>query len=115
MDKKNDFVNGMGATVQHYDIDSQCLEVITETGKRLAVHLRTENRGKMGRITCFPVRLGYAGTIHKVQGATVKHITAWLDRPGCRAAGYVALSRIRNDADYLIAGKVTPRTFTPAM
>lgn len=31
---------------------------------------------------CFyPIRIGYAGTIYKFQGATLPHVTTWLDRP----------------------------------
>ena len=80
-DKKNDFVNGMGATVVHFDASSRCLEVRTDTGKLLSVHLYTEpgENGK-GNVTCFPVRVGYAGTIQKFQGATLDHITMWLDK-----------------------------------
>ena len=43
------------------------------------------------------------------------HITMWLDKPGCRAAGYVMLSRVSFDGDYLIAGPVCRNSFTPAM
>ena len=35
--------------------------------------------------------------------------------PGCKAAGYVAMARVRHDRDYLIAGRVTPHHFVPAM
>ena len=62
-----------------------------------------------------PVRLGYAGTVQRIQGMTLEHVTLWLDRAGCRAAGYVALSRVQYDKDYLIAGLVAPRHFVPAM
>ncbi len=115
LNKKDDFVNGMQATVVDYDEASQCLEVITKTKKRLAVHLYTEDVEGHGRVTYFPVRLGYACTVQKVQGATLDHITLWLDVPGCRAAAYVALSRVEYDANYLIGGVVCPRHFVPAM
>ena len=44
-----------------------------------------------------------------------EHITMWLDKPGCRAAGYVMLSRVASNGDYLIAGPVCRASFTPAM
>ena len=44
----------------------------------------------------------------------VPHITLWLDRAGCCAAAYVALSRVQKAEDYLIAGKVRPAHFVPA-
>ena len=115
MNKKEDFVNGMQATVVDFDERTKCLEVITKTRKRLAVHLVTEDVEGHGRVTHFPVRLGYACTVQKVQGSTLKHITIWLDVPGCRAAAYVALSRVQYDGDYLIGGVVCPRHFVPAM
>ena len=115
MNKEDDFVNGMGGEVDDYDASTMCLEIITDTRKRLAVHLHTEDVEGCGTVTSFPVRVGYASTIQKVQGATLDHITIWLDRAGCRAAGYVALSRIRMDTDYLIAGLVMPQHFVPAM
>ena len=114
-DKRGDFVNGMTATVDYYDDETKCLGVTTATGKQLAVHLYSEGVENSGRVTCFPVRLGYAGTVQRIQGMTLNHITLFLDRAGCRAAGYVALSRVAYDKDYLIAGPVTPRHFVPAM
>ena len=44
------------------------------------------------------LRLGYASALHKVQGATLPHITVWLDVPNMPAAAYVALSRVEYDA-----------------
>jgi ATP-dependent exoDNAse (exonuclease V) alpha subunit len=114
MSKKDDFVNGMSATVEEFDDDSKCLEVVTRTGKRLAVHPYTEDVEGYGRVTYFPVRLGYACTVQKIQGSTLPHITIWLDVPGCRAAAYVAMSRVQYDKEYLIAGTVCPRHFVPA-
>ena len=60
IDKGNDFVNGMPAVVENYDSTSMCLHVTTVTGKPLAVHLCTEDIEQHGRVTSFPVRLGYA-------------------------------------------------------
>ena len=112
--KPDDFVNGMRAVVRAYDPKSQCLEVVTQTGKRLAIHLITEELPDGRKVTCLPVRLGYACTVPKVQGMTLEHITLWLDAAGCRAAAYVAMSRVQDDKDYLIGGKVGTRHFIPA-
>ena len=114
LDKDNGFVNGMPATIQSYDPASKCLQVLTKLGKTLAVHPRTEEVDKHRNATSYPVRLGYSTTVPKIQGATLPHITLWLDRPGCRAAAYVALSRAQRDDDYLIAGRVSPKYFVPA-
>ena len=113
-DKPNHFVNGMSATVEAFDERAGCLRVLTETGKRLAVYRYTDTDVPVGRSAHYPVRVGYAGTIHKFQGAELAHITVWLDRPFCKAAGYVALSRVARDADYLIGGEVTADDFVPA-
>ena len=114
LNKRNDFVNGMSATIEAYDPKHNCLQVMTATGKRLAVFPYTEDT-KGGRVTCLPVRLGYAGTMQRIQGMTLEHVTLWLDRAGCRAAAYVAMSRVAYDKDYIIAGPVSVRHFVPAM
>ena len=80
IDKANDFVNGMSAVIENFDPGSMCLHATTATGRPLPVHLCTEDIENHGRVTSFPVRLGYACTIPKVQGATLRHITIWLDR-----------------------------------
>ena len=114
LNKRQDFVNGMTATVEAYHDGSGCLQVLTKTGKRLAVPCVRE-RIEGFNVDYFPIRIGYASTIQKVQGQTLEHITIWLDRPCCKAAGYVAMARVKSDADYLIAGPVTRRHFVPAM
>ena len=86
-DKDNDFVNGMAAVIEAFDEKSKCLTVKTVTGKRLALHPCTEDVESAGRVTSYPARVGYAGTIQRIQGMTLEHVTLYLDRPGCRAAG----------------------------
>ena len=114
LDKENGFVNGMSATIEGYDARSNCLQVVTKLGKTLAIYPYTEEVPGHGRITSFPVRLGYSSTIPKIQGTTLEHITIWLDRPGCRAAAYVAMSRVEKDTDYLLAGNLKTKHFIPA-
>ena len=114
LDKENGFVNGMSATIEGYDARSNCLQVVTKLGKTLAIYPYTEEVPDHGRITSFPVRLGYSSTIPKIQGTTLEHITIWLDRPGCRAAAYVAMSRVEKDTDYLLAGNLKTKHFIPA-
>ena len=115
VDKSSDFVNGMEATVKSYDPNSRCLHVLTKTGRNLAVYPITDWVEGCGYVTAYPVRPGYASTVHKLQGAELEHITVWLDIPFMRAAGYVALSRVQRDTDYLLGGIVTRRHFVPAM
>ena len=115
LDKENDFVNGMSATIEHYDQHSHCLQVLTRTNQRLAVHMVCNELDDGRKVSCFPVRTGYASTIPKIQGMTLPHITIWLDSINCRAAAYVAMSRVKTDKDYLIAGgPLTPKHLVPA-
>ena len=114
LNKREDFVNGMLATVEEYDDDSGCLSVITKTGKRLAIFAIEEYVEKCGTVTYYPIRVGYASTVQKIQGQTLPHVTLFLDRMYCRAAGYVALSRVAMDSDYLVAGKIITKHFVPA-
>ena len=113
LNKRDDFVNGMQATVEDFDAGSRCLRVLTASGKRLSVFPVTETVGKY-KVTFYPLRIGYAGTVQRIQGMTLEHVTVYLDAPGCRAAAYVALSRVEYDHQYLIAGDVHPRHFVPA-
>ena len=38
----------------------------------------------------YPIHIGFAGTVYKFQGATLPHVTIWLDRPHTRAAAYAS-------------------------
>ena len=67
-----------------------------------------------GDAVYYPVRYGYASTIHKTQGDEVEHITVFLDAK-MNAAGYTALSRVSTGERYLIGGVVTRDHFMPAM
>ena len=49
-----------------------------------------------------------------MQGATLPHVTIYLDSRMKPAAAYVAMSRVRKDEDYLIGGRVTRDHFIPA-
>ena len=50
----------------------------------------------------------------KVQGATLKHITLWLDFANMPAAAYVALSRVELDENWRYSGTPDVRHFTLA-
>eukprot|EP00434_Breviolum_minutum_P041512 symbB.v1.2.036926.t1/scaffold5330.1/size28357/2 len=108
LNKQIGFVNGMGATV--LGMVRNNVEVRTEQGRRLMVHPWTSPAYKVH----YPFRLGYASTLHKVQGATLKHITVWLDVPNMPAAAYVALSRVEYDTSWQFVGDPSVHHFTPA-
>ena len=74
------------------------------TGNMLEVYQYTDPNVEAQNASYFPIRLGYASTIYKLQGAELDHITIYLDIPGQRAAAYVAVSRVRKDGDYLFGG-----------
>ena len=110
--KEDDYVNDMLATVENYHADVDMLRVKTKTGKRLAI-TRWTDREKQNAVY-FPVRLGYANTIEKVQGDEFPHITVWLDGWPRPAAGYTALSRVSTSDCYKIDGHVEREHFIPA-
>ncbi len=108
--KARDFVNGMAATV--LGMKKSSVVVQTKTGQALTVFpYRDEDTAGL---PCLPLRLGYATTLQKIQGATLDHATIWLDVANIEAAGYAALSRVRRDADWRFLGHLTPHHFTPA-
>ena len=111
--KEDDYINGMLCTVEAYMPAQDMLRVRTKTGHRLAI-TRWTDADKQGAVY-FPIRLGYASTIHKVQGDEFAHITVYLDIPGMPAAGYTALSRVATSDCYLLGGHVTREHFVPAM
>ena len=109
LNKEIGFVNGMGATV--LGLDRGNIIVRTDQGRRIAVHPWTHPDTLRVH---FPARLGYASTLHKVQGATLPHITLWLDVANMPAAAYVALSRVEFDANWQFVGDPGVHHFTPA-
>ncbi|CAE7550517.1 unnamed protein product, partial [Symbiodinium sp. CCMP2592] len=108
LNKSVGFVNGMGAVV--LGMDHGNIIVKTDQGVRLAVHPWTSE----DRVHHYPLRLGYASTLHKVQGTTLPHITLWLDVPNMPAAAYVALSRVEYDANWRYVGNPGIHHFSPA-
>jgi len=106
--KERDYVNGMQGVVRR--IHATGILVETATKKFVMVYPWTDQHG----VTFYPVRLGYATTLMKVQGATLDHVTIWLDTPEIEAAGYVALSRVRRDADWKFVGQLAAAHFRPA-
>lgn len=112
-DKAGDFVNGMECIVKDWDAHSRCLHVETATGKNIAVFQYTDPQPEAQNASFYPVRLGYASTVYKMQGAELPHITIYLDVPGQKAAAYVAMSRVKSDANYLFGGYYTKKHFVP--
>jgi len=114
--KEDDFVNGMECVVERFTENGNggALTVRTKTGHRLVVTKWTNTKVDKFAVRHFPIRPGYASTIHKVQGDEFSHITVYLDRKYMPAAGYTALSRVERQENYLLGGKLTREHFVPA-
>jgi len=109
--KKDDYVNCMLAIVHQYYHNEKTLRVRTRTGHQLVITPWTDVNA--GNAVYYPIRPGYASTVHKIQGDQLPHITIWLDIPGMNAAGYTALSRVQRGSDYLLGGYVKRHHFMP--
>ncbi|CAE7787117.1 unnamed protein product [Symbiodinium sp. CCMP2592] len=111
--KEQNFVNGMRAVV--LAVQRSSVLVQTHCGDVISVFPYTDDEifiaGERRRVTYLPLRLGYATTLQKIQGATLEHITVWLDVPNVEAA---ALSRVQYDQNWRFLGHVTRHHFTPA-
>ena len=108
INKEMDYVNGMSCVV--LGVHRAGLRVRTDTNHIVCVYPWTDEWK-----TCFyPVRIGYAHTLMKMQGATLKDMTVWLDVANVEAAAYVALSRVEYDANWRFVGNPTVHHFTPA-
>ena len=111
------FVNGMTAEV--LGVRGHVIVARTRNGSILTIFPFTDTevevQGMKRQCTYLPLRLGYATTLVKVQGATLEQVAFWLDVANVPAAGYVALSRVQRDADWKFIGHVTPHHFTPAV
>jgi ATP-dependent DNA helicase PIF1 len=58
---------------------------------------KLENQGSFVYRSQFPILLGYAVTVHRVEGATLKETHLYLDQTMfCVGRAYVSLSRVRN-------------------
>ena len=112
--KEDDYVNGMQCTVETFEDNAEggVLRVRTRTGERLPITKWTNVRE--GGVRYFPIRIGYASTIHKAQGGEYKHVTIWMDAKHMPAAGYTALSRVAKSTDYKLGGKIKREHFVPA-
>ena len=108
LNKPIGFVNGMPATV--LGMQNSNVIVRTQPGRVMAIHPWTSE----SRVMHYPMRIGYSSTLHKVQGATLDHVTVWLDVANCPAAAYVALSRVEYDKNWRFFGNPGVHHFTPA-
>ena len=114
LDKERGFVNGRTVTVLATKRKGILVEM---SNKQTLMVYPAHDFSPTGTATgpaYYPVRLGYSTTLHKIQGATLPHITIWLDCPYVRAAAYVALSRVQYDDNWRFIGQVETKHFLPA-
>jgi ATP-dependent exoDNAse (exonuclease V) alpha subunit len=98
MSKDIDYVNGMGGRV--VGVTQHGVVVRTDTNYTVTVYPWTDDKHNV----YYPFRVAYATTLQKMQGATLDHMTLYMDAIGVQAAGYVALSRVRKDVDWQFVG-----------
>jgi ATP-dependent exoDNAse (exonuclease V) alpha subunit len=110
--KNKDFVNGMQCVVEAFNEQSRALQVMTITNHRVVVYPWTD--AELGNRVYYPVRLGWASTVLKFQGAELEHVTLYLDSVGAPGAAYTGMSRVQYGRDCLIGGRVTRHHFAPA-
>lgn len=110
--KDVDYVNGMQAIVEHYDVGTGGLRVVTKTGHRVVVTPWTDR--DLGNVTYYPIRSGYASTVMKFQGAELEHATLYMGCPGIKGGAYTAASRVRSGRNFLIGGPIAAEYVTPA-
>jgi hypothetical protein len=96
-------VNGMKPPVDERHAFEMELRA-RQTGK--AFYSWSEGKWVVGEITYFPLRLGYATTVHKSQGLTLDHVQIDCrdDFFGAPNMAYVALSRCRRPEGLRIVG-----------
>ena len=114
LDKERGFVNGRTVTVLEMKKKGILVEMPNKQTLMVYPSHAFSGTGVATGPAYYPVRLGYSTTLHKIQGATLPHITIWIDCPWVRAAAYVAISRVQHDADWRFVGQMEPKHFLPA-
>ena len=110
--KDIDYINGMECVVLGVNKKTSSVLVQTKSGFTVNVTLRQDMDDLWPPY--FPVRPGYASTVIKFQGAEVRKLLLFLDRPNVPAAAYTALSRVRKLEDVWLGGALTRQHFCPA-
>ena len=116
IDKANHVVNGMSATLLSVGRRGIIVAIPSNTEPVTIFPSHDLNGGWVqGGEAYYPIRYGWATTLHKIQGATLHHVTMWLDVPFVKASAYVALSRVQYDKAWRFVGKLDTRHFHPQL
>lgn len=117
--KELGYVNGERGVVTHMSLESIRVETRTGMTYEVAKHEWVEYeydvvndnlvKTEVGKFTQFPLKLGWAVTIHKSQGMTLDKAAIYTGR-GCFASGqlYVGLSRLKSLEGLIILQDLQP-------
>lgn len=100
--------NGLQGTILRQD--GNLVTLSTEHGLVVVHPFRDAD---VGSAPFFPMEVGYATTLAKVQGAELPAVAICCDVLGVPAAGYVALSRVRREDDVVFLLPPRQDFFTP--
>ncbi len=95
---------GLAVDVERYKWDFEEYTVTTDK-KSGRARLETTVRGSVSQ---FPMRLGWAVSIHKSQGQTYERVNVDIRNIFCSGQLYVALSRCKSLAGMRIIGEISP-------
>ena len=106
--------NGTVGKVHHFTADE--IVVVLEDGNLISVkRKKCSKKGSSQEGYQFNLRLAYARTIHKSQGATFPRVVVWLPKDASKmsvALAYVAISRTRDIKHLTMIGRLSNRHIT---
>ncbi len=115
---KKGFINGTLGTVVTFDTDCELPIVKTFDGKTVIAKQMNwdvlENGKVVASVKQIPLRLAWALTIHKSQGASLDAAEINLSKVFVEGQGYVALSRVRTLGGLKIAGDINAQALCVA-
>ena len=111
LDKNEGIVNGAFGVLINFN--GNFAEVHLDTGVIAVVPRIAYERSDGSYFMAFPLNLGYAETLAKIQGQTIEHPIAIYPDASVPAGGYVAVTRVRCADNLWWYGCPTRQFFTP--